>query len=167
MRQSQGTDVGCTTLEIPSRRASDSVRFGAWHSPNHRSIFQHKGSDQSKRYNSLSINAPGYISVQSLQFQPCSQFQIMHTPSLLLPERQHLLRLPMLQFSVVALGGCASHDSRRIRQTIVPALRFTQLFNRVAPSCNSSHLVLRNVSFSTSISELFLFSPFMVLRSSG
>lgn len=72
-----------------------------------------------------------------------------------------------LQFPQLPVATAASHDGRQFRQTIVPALRFTQLFSSVAPSCSSSHLVVRKVSFSTSISELFLFSPFMVLRSSG
>lgn len=163
-----GTDIGCTPQKTLSRRASDSVRFVGGNLPSHIPIFQQMSVESKQETYILSINAPGYISVQSFQFQPChvpKKIKIKNCTHAHSYFQRQLV--PKLQFSAVARGGCASHDSRQIRQTIVPALMFTQLLSSVAPSCNSSHLVVRKVSFSTSISELFLFSPFMVLRSSG
>lgn len=64
----------------------------------------------------LSINAPGYISVQSLQFQPCP-----------IPDNAHILLffsrdklVPEFQFSAVSRDGCASRHSRQFIKPLSP-----------------------------------------------
>lgn len=61
----------------------------------------------------------------------------------------------------------SSHAVTPPHQIDVPAFSATQFPSSVAPSCSSSHRVVRKVSRSTSSRLLLLFSPFIARSVSG